>query len=358
MPAAPKPRNNIGTLRLAGALAVLFGHSFVLSGGQHSRDPISDLTHDVTPYQLGLPGLGVAMFFAISGYLVTQSFFRRRNLRAYTEARVLRIFPALICAVAVTIVVGALLSSAGSAYLTSRQTIGYGVHNATLLDLRYTLPGVFDHNPLASVNGSLWTLPVEFRMYILVAAAGVLGVLGRRTAFNLVALACVVVTLAWPDSSPLLAKPEHDQLAVFFLAGAALFINRDVIPLRAAGLVIAAVAAAIASQTGAYGLFFGIAFAYAVLLVGFSENVRLPDLSARGDLSYGTYLYAFPVTQLWVDALGPSSPWPVAGLTLLSTLPLAWISWHVVEAPALRLKGRLVPFLRSIPPRVRAALAG
>jgi peptidoglycan/LPS O-acetylase OafA/YrhL len=351
-------RNNIGTLRLAGALAVLFGHSFALTGGAHSRDPISDLTHDVTPYHLGLPGLGVAMFFVISGYLVTQSFARRRSVVAYGEARVLRIFPALICAVAVTVLVGALVSSAGAAYLTSRETLSYGIHNASLIDLRYSLPGVFQHNPVASVNGSLWTLPVEFRMYILVAIAGVLGALGRRTLFNLVALACMVVTLAWPDSSPLLAKPEHEQLAVFFLAGAALFVNRDLVPLRLAGLAIAALAAAIASQTGAYGLVFAFAFAYAVLLLGFGQGLRLPDLSARGDLSYGTYLYAFPVTQLWVDALNPGSPWVVAALTFACTLPLAWFSWHLVEAPALALKGRLAPFLQSIPPRIRAALAG
>ena len=106
MAANAQRRNNIGTLRLAGAVAVLFGHSFVLTHGAHTRDPISEVTHSVAPYHLGLPGLGVAMFFAISGYLVTQSFARRGNLVAYTEARVLRIFPALICAVAVTVVVG------------------------------------------------------------------------------------------------------------------------------------------------------------------------------------------------------------------------------------------------------------
>ena len=334
---------------------MLFGHSFVLTQGAHTRDPISEVTHSVAPYHLGLPGLGVAMFFAISGYLVTQSFARRGNLVAYTEARVLRIFPALICAVAVTVVVGAFISADGLAYLTSRQTLEYGVHDATLYHLQYALPGVFAGNPLTSVNGSLWTLPVELRMYVLVAIAGVLGVLGRRGLFNAVAIATVAVMVIWPDGAPLLAKPEHAQLAVFFLAGTALYVNRERIPLRAGGLVVTIALAALAAPTAAYPLFFAIAFSYALLLAGLTQRVRLPDLSARGDLSYGTYLYAFPATQLWVDALHPSSPWPVAALTLITVLPLAWISWRAVEAPALRLKGRLVPFLRRIPPRIRAA---
>jgi peptidoglycan/LPS O-acetylase OafA/YrhL len=355
--ATDQRRNNIGTLRLVGAIAVLFGHSFVLTRGPHMRDPISDVTHSLVPYHLGLPGLGVAMFFAISGYLVTRSFVTRGNLTAYTEARALRIFPALICAVAVTVVVGAFISTDGLAYLTSKQTLAYGVHDASLFDLRYTLPGVFADNPLASVNGSLWTLPVELRMYVLVAIAGVLGVLGRRRLFNAVAVAVVAVTVIWPDSSPLLAKPEHAQLAVFFLAGTALYLNRDRIPLRAGGLAVAFVLAALAAPTGAYPLFFAIAFAYAVLLIGLTQRVRLPDLAARGDLSYATYLYAFPVAQLWVHWLHPSSPWPVAALTLITVLPLAWLSWRLVEAPALRLKGRLAPFIKGIPPRIRAAWA-
>ncbi len=80
-----------------------------------------------------------------------------------------------------------------------------------------------------------------------------------------------------------------------------------------------------------------------MLLLGFTDRVRLPDLAARGDFSYGTYLYAFFVTQIWVSALGPGHAWVVLVLTVITTLPLAVLSWHLVEAPALRLKGKLLP---------------
>lgn len=345
------PRNNIGTLRLAGALAVLFGHCFVLTLGANHRDPISDLTRHVVPYHLGLPGLGVAMFFAISGFLVTRSFVRRRGFIAYAEARILRIYPALILAVALTLIMGALVSTAGSAYLTSKETLAYGLHNSTLLGLQFDLPGVFTGNPSPSVNGSLWTLPVEFRMYILVAIAGVAGALGRRGIFNAVAALAVAVTLIWPDSSPLLAKADHEQLAVFFLAGAVLYMNE--VPLTGFGLLALSAVAGVAALVGVYPLFFAFGFAYAVLWVGTDTRIRMPDLAARGDLSYGTYLYAFPVAQLWISALHPSSAWPVVALTLVTTLPLAWVSWHVVETQALRLKGSAAPRLARLMPARR-----
>ena len=344
-PAAPSRRNNIGTLRMVGALVVLLGHAFVLSSADgRTRDEVSEGIADVAAFNLGLPGIGVAMFFAISGFLVAQSYQRRGNAPAYVEARLLRIYPALWLAVSLTIVVGAVVSTfAPDDFLSSKRTITYAVGGASLLDLQYALPGVFDSNPSDSVNGSLWTLPVELKMYVFVAVVGIAGLLGRRLLFNVAAVALVVAALVWPDGFPPLANTDHQEIATFFLAGTALYVNRDVIPLRGAGVVVLAAVAAALSWTPAYPLLFAAAFSYAVLWLGFTQRPRLPDLSKRGDLSYGTYLFAFPVAQLWVSAIGPGSPWAIAALTLATTLPLAYLSWHLVEARALRLKGRLIP---------------
>lgn len=289
------------------------------------------------------------MFFAISGYLVTRSWVRHESFVAYAEARLLRIYPALILAVVLTLILGLVLTDAESGFITSRQTVEYAIGNASLMDLRYTLPGVFEDNPSNGVNGSLWTLPVELRMYGLVALAGLLGVLRRTLLFNLVAAGIVVLYLAWPGS-PLLADPVHARAAVFFLAGAALFVNRGWAPLTGLGFVLLAAAATLAGLTGAYDLVFATAFSYGILWFGFTDRIRVPNLAAHGDLSYGTYLYAFPVTQVWIQILQSVSPWVVFVLSLAIVLPLAWVSWHLVEQNALRLKGRLG---RALTPKVR-----
>jgi peptidoglycan/LPS O-acetylase OafA/YrhL len=274
---------------------------------------------------------------------VSASYQRRGSLVAYLEARLLRIYPALWVAIVLMVLVGMVISPYSPLeYLKSHKTLVYVAGGASLVDMNYLLPGVFTDNPNDAVNGSLWTLPVEVRMYLYVALVGVLGMLGRRALFNVVVAAAVAVGVIWPGSVPLLTDHNHAEIATFFVAGAVLFVNRDVLPLRAAGLLALALLTAALSWTEAYGLLFAFTFSYAVLLLGFTQRVRLPDLAARGDFSYGTYLYAFFVTQLWVSAIGPGKPVLVAVLTLVATLPLALASWRLVEEPALRLKGRLL----------------
>ena len=60
-------------------------------------------------------------------------------------------------------------------YFTSPMTWEYFRKCATLIGgVRYSLPGVFETVPLkGEFNGSLWTMPVEVRMYLYLAAVWV-----------------------------------------------------------------------------------------------------------------------------------------------------------------------------------------
>ncbi len=346
-PIADHRRNNIDTLRLLAALAVLFAHAFVLAE-PGARDPVTANLQEILPLQRGLSGQAVALFFVVSGYLVTASFARRGQLGSYAASRLLRIMPALWAALILTVLVATVITTlpAGE-FLTQRTTAGYLLHNASLLDLRYELAGVFSANPSKEVNVSLWTLPLEFGMYVVVAAVGLIGLLRRRGLFNLAVVAAFAAYVLAGGKLPLIGSSHDAELLLTFVAGAALYVNRESIPLRGPAALAALVATMALSPLSAplANLVIIVGFAYAVLWLGFSRDVRLPNLAARGDLSYATYLYAALVTQLWLFAIGPFSPWLLALATAAVTLPLAWLSWHLVESPALRAKPRVAEAL-------------
>ncbi len=340
-----KHDNNIDALRFFGAFLVLFGHAFELCYGKGGGfDPISAFIRPFTAYHERLPGLGVAMFFVLSGYLVTRSLQRRQNLLAYLEARVLRIYPALWVVLLLSVLVlGPLVSvfEVGD-YFSRGGTWRYLTHNAWLYpDVAYKLPGVFVENPRTGVNGSLWTLPVEVRMYVIVALFGVLGLLRARWLFNVAALLVVGWYLLLPDSFVLLHQGHHERLGVYFLLGALFYINADRVTYHWLGVLLTASLAWVSWRTPYYNAAFSVALSYLVLFISFHPRLRLPDLAKHGDFSYGMYLYAFPLTQLVVLAIGPGNPWLVVAAVLPLTVLFAVGSWWLVEKPSLRLKGVL-----------------
>src|SRR6266567_1081757 len=225
--------NNFTLLRLLAALAVVYGHSFeIVRPGSGQSDLIA-----LTLRETWSGEIGVWVFFVISGFLVTKSWTERQDVLAFAKARALRLLPALVVMLClVAFVLGPLLTSSPlPTYFSERATYGFLFWNGTLLKTSYLLPGLFETNPAAIANKSLWTLPLEARLYVLLGAAGLVGLLGRRGLFNALALGLGVLIAAKPQWFPLNGV-GGDSLALMFLVGAALFVNRDWIPLSASVL--------------------------------------------------------------------------------------------------------------------------
>lgn len=332
--AAFDPRNNaLNAIRLFLALLVIVWHSFPLTG------------HDIafSPLRQVVSRISVDGFFAVSGFLITSSWLRNPRVLTYLRARVLRIFPAFWVSLVVTAAVIAPLA------LTLRYgslPIGYGdsavryvVVNAALQVKQYGIAGTPSGVPLPGAwNGSMWTLFWEFLCYLGVLALGVTRLLRYRwtlpVLFGLSVLG-VLLTSYGPVDNYWLKNGAH--FGVMFLAGALVFQLKDRLPLTRLP-VLAALAAFVASAwLPDYRLVAALPIAY--LLIAAGAVGRHPRLQLRNDLSYGTYIFAFPLQQL-LATLGLAGV-GVLGFCLVAvaaTLPVAAASWFLVERPALRLR--------------------
>ena len=344
MTPAPDHHNNLTALRWFAACLVLYGHAHALLGLPEV------LFLDIVP--MGL--LGVYIFFAISGYLVAQSWTRDPHVLRFLARRSLRIFPGLVvCTLLSVLVLGPLLTTLdANTYWRNEHTLGYLTN--MVLYISYHLPGVFANNAWPhAVNGSLWSLPVEFAMYLLLALVGFVSALSpiaidrvRATNWLVGVLTLIFLGLAafWALPSQeawVIYRTDLRHLplcGVYFMVGASLYcfkLEKYFTPTP----VLLALAAwfSLSHQTQWFAMVSWLILPFAVLALGLARFPLLARMQAH-DYSYGIYIYAFPVQQTLVS-FWPQMPLLVYLLSsFVITVALAALSWHFVEKPALKLK--------------------
>ncbi|HSD16490.1 MAG TPA: acyltransferase [Thermomonas sp.] len=323
-------RNNLNLIRLFAAWMVIYGHAWAITG-----TPGGDVVTWLTQFKFA-GGVAVDVFFFISGFLIAASL-ERNDTRGYLASRALRILPALVACVALSVfVLGPLLTTAPD-YWRDPRTWDYLWANGTLWSSRYDLPGVFAALPRQAVNGSLWTLPIEARLYLALLGASLLGLLTPRryTPLWALALAAAYAFAAWRHPLPEWLSNQA-WCAAFFITGTLCWLQRARIQLRPLPLLALLAVAALARGTPWFHLPY-----FAIVCYGTAWLAFVPTLPRirQHDLSYGLYLYGWPSAQL-VQQFSPGGP---LHNTLWATLlagALAAASWFAIERPALKLKRR------------------
>ena len=334
-------------MRLLAAWLVLFGHSYplVLATAEqpHIPDPISQYFYAYLGFGQALSGMGLCLFFFVSGLLVTKSYVQRSNAVAFVRARAARIYPALLINLLFcTLVVGAYATTLPlEEYFFHSGIHGFIVNNLILWQVQFELPAVFQALPWHSVNGSLWTLPLEVRMYVWCLAFGAFGLLHQRGLFNAVFLVAMGLFLI-QGKSFFLAQEGTDFLWIYFLLGMFYYLNAEQIKLdirilAAFVIVTACLHGAESGDQRLYDLSFAVTLSYGIIYAAYARYIPSLDIGRIGDFSYGVYLYAYPMQQVIMQQMNSDiSPLRLCALATISVIPLAVLSWYVIEKPALK----------------------
>lgn len=357
---ADSERNNFYLLRLIAAISVLFSHSYPLTAA--GLEPLVKASN----YLESLGGFAVQSFFIMSGFFITRSYLERNNLFNFLVCRCLRIFPGMIVNILWCVfVVGLMVTTLPKLeYLTNPIVFQY-IKNNVMLFMTYPLPGVFANNPFSTiVNGSLWTLPIEFSLYLIVALFGVLGLLKRKhlaTALAILLFFCTpflfrhIPTFA-DDASWAVMTPIY-----CFLLGSVAYTCRGYVLMQPKIAVILlsvlVVSCVLVSNSIMHRAIFFATFAYCIFLLAYLPWIKGHLLTRYGDFSYGIYIYAFPVQQTLMYYFHFHHPVLLFASALPITLLLSIASWHWVEKPALSLKNKL-PLLFNLRKRDPKLLAG
>lgn len=370
-------RNSLSVLRLSLAGLVALVHAQAIGWGDQ---PVFG--------EVQVGDLAVDAFFVISGFLVTRSAVRLPTLRRFVWHRALRILPGFwVCLLVVGFLAAPLIAwlqgrSAGTVLSGPDSSFGFVARNAALQVRQWRIADLVVGHETA-MDGSLWTLYYEALCYAVVGGLVAVGVIRHRRvrvskaprhgrvvradallrgvahAVQDVAgrhLVLGVTAIVWLDHTlgvlgVVRIGPELlSRFVLLFLLGALghLYAHRIRFPVV---LILAAVGVLIVSVVlfREYRPLGGPAFAYLFLWAVVALPLRWePPV----DLSYGTYVYHWPVAGVLAEAGLPAlGRVPFTVVLLAGTGLVAYASWRWVEAPALRQKN--AAWIDRLPPRIR-----
>nr|WP_246736320.1 acyltransferase [Enterovirga sp. DB1703] len=324
------------------AASVVVTHAFWLTTADDAQQPLSALGHK------NLGHHAVNVFFVLSGILVAGSLDRSKSMKSFVASRALRILPGLLaCTLFTAFVVGPLVSSTSlGSYFSDARTWLYPIQVTAMAKISAGLPGVFATNPVPNVvNESLWTLKYEVLCYTVLTLLAVCGALRSTRPFVgvLVLSALILVRITFRPADPTNLSPI-DHFARFwllFLLGVAFHHFRATIPLRWSLLAAAVLVWWAGSATRFEPVLTFLATGYGAIMLASLPGGWARDFANQHDLSYGIYIYGWPVTQALVWFRPGITSLAAAALSLLLAAVLAWASWTLVERPSLDLKKRL-----------------
>jgi peptidoglycan/LPS O-acetylase OafA/YrhL len=213
-----------------------------------------------------------------------------------------------------------------------------------LFFVRTGLPGVFNDNPMSGAfNGPLWTLPWELLAYAMTFGLFAAGVLrDKRVLVGLWVL--LAVLYYYPLQS--LGNTSYVRWLLCYATGSLCCVLQWPDRLRSWHVMITLGLCVLFAilKTPLYHLAALVLLAQVLLWVG----MRAPTIvHLRADISYGVYIYAWPIQQILVQEIPGINAWQVAGLTGAIVVPLALASWYFVEKPMLGKKDRFAGWLEQ-----------
>lgn len=330
-----RPTNNFGPLRLIAAAMVVISHAWLATTGFEELEPLFAQTGQP------LGAHAVHIFFGISGFLVAASWSRNPDAISFLTARTLRVFPGFLVAAAFVFLVLAPVITRVPIYLHLADSEVW--RNLTHLVLTFSggtsLPHGFDANPFGSAAMvAVWTLKWEIACYFALVLFAIAGLVQGNRLLLLIGLFFALSMTLW--FNPQLIGRYHgleslSRLPACFILGVAAWEYRDRIKLNWLAL-----AALVLLTLGLHGTPFYrptlyVSEVYGALMLALATPVIASEFFDDVDLSYGVYLYGWPLTQTIVGAQPFLAPSTVAIMAMGVAMAFAVLSWRFVEKPAL-----------------------
>lgn len=334
-----KRNDNFLAIRIIAASMVIYAHAPAIAPAVNETDIFVLLGFGNYSGRIA-----VNIFFLISGFLVTGSLTRQNgDIIKFFKLRALRLVPAFfINLIILAIIIGPIATNLPiNKYFSNPETWKYITQNIKFsTHMLWKLPGVLEEvqstSPHASaINGSIWSIPAEVRMYLILGLLGLTGFFSSKRIATIGILILLIIGTFFPQYLPL--HQTWIEPGAYFGIGVLVFLHRESIRvswLLATGLVILAV---ITRHLPSYQAAFPLALSGIVFALAYITP-PIQFLEKYGDPSYGVYLWGWPCQQLIAQKIPHAGLFSHTILSIALSVICGYASWHLIEKHVIKLK--------------------
>ena len=344
--------NNLNFIRLFAAFQVMIGHL--------------PARFDIPPFNYFSCFNGVPIFFTISGYLIFWSFNNNPNIKSFFKNRFLRIYPALICCLIITIIALFIFKIIDWSVLTNSSFYLWIIAQLTFFQ-EFTPVILRGFGGGSSPNPLLWTISVEMLLYIsipilyytvkslnkinksiVIIILGIISYIQNQTGF----LSNLLSSFSGNGYYQIFLHPFNQFFSFFFffsIGFIAYLYKEKIMPFLENKVLYIFILYLITSGTlylggmepGSYSPNIVELLNHLILVsLIFSVAYTRPGLTERymgnTDISYGLYIFHMVIMNIFVELGLINNVYIV--LYIICSFFFFFLSWKYIERPALKLK--------------------
>ncbi len=330
MHAVPR-HNNFDIIRLFAALMIFAYHPIIWYTQQYSVALTS-----LQLYILGRLGhAAVAIFFAVSGYLITLSILRDYSIGTFIIKRIARVLPAQVCVtLCIALLIGPVCTSITiQAYFSSVSLYQFIVLESLIIANAKTLPGLWNGTIITSTT---WSLFLEVKLYILVMLLSILGFYNKKFGYLIFCIGYTLCIVIIPSS--VISKLLHINIApwysysyIFVISGL-YAVYKHYVPISwPISIVLSILFYYCPISWPVHQLLEALFYVNVVLCIAYKF---VYTYSIKYDISYGIFLWHTPINLILFHNFNYNgSPMYLLLCSALCTLACALLSHILVELP-------------------------
>lgn len=317
-------KNNFKIIKLIAAFLVIVSHAFSITQGSKIVDPLYELTN----HSISFGSLAVSIFMLLSGFFIAKSINSNGSFKNFFSKRILKIFPSLIIVILTTaFLIGPLFCQIElSEYFTNSSTYLYVIKNIFLVTT-HTISGLFEGNIYnLSINGALWTLPIEFLCYIGCFVAYKLKIMDPKylkyTIFPAILL--IIFSSRIYEIIPILGVVL--PLVLMFYIGIVGYTYFKRINLKISILLVFLLIGFVLINLNMYNFLIYLVVPYLIFFLGYFKKIKIYIFNYLGNFTYEIYLLGFIIQQTICYIFGGKMDvYLNMSLSIIFVIPLAII---------------------------------